>query len=117
MDPVASADKPAPAPPMPPGPPARRSNGFAIASLVCGVLAVFLFLTIVLPVILGVLAAIFGAVGISNANAGAGQKGFAIAGIVCGIVGIVAMIVFVSIFATATVEIIHSYTPSFSPMP
>jgi hypothetical protein len=76
-----------------------------------------LFFTIVFPIILGILAVIFGAIGIGNANKGAGNKGLAIAGLVCGILGIAAMIAFVSVFATTTVEIINSYTPSISPQP
>jgi hypothetical protein len=105
-------------PPMPIVPPqAPRSNGIAVASLVCGILAVLLFFTIVFPIILGILAVIFGAIGIGNANKGAGSKGLAVAGLVCGVVGIAAMIVFVAVFANTTVDIINSYTPSISPQP
>lgn len=58
----------------------RPSNGMATASLVLGILGVFL------P-ILGVLALIFGGIGISKANQGAGGKGQAVAGLVLGIIG------------------------------
>ena len=120
MDPNPPSEPPEPSPaappPMPVMPPqAPPTNGLAIASLVCGILAVLLFFTIVFPIILGILAVIFGAIGIGNANKGGGNKGLAIAGLVCGIVGIVAMIVFVTVFATSTVEIINSFTPSVSP--
>jgi hypothetical protein len=52
----------------------------ATASLVLGILGLFL------P-ILGVLALIFGGIGISKANQGATGKGLAIAGLVLGIIG------------------------------
>lgn len=58
----------------------RPTNGMATASLVLGILGMFL------P-ILGVLALIFGSIGISKANEGAGGKGLAIAGLVLGILG------------------------------
>jgi uncharacterized protein DUF4190 len=79
-------------PPPPPGqqqpqivyqvaqPVAQPSNGMAIASLVLGILGVFI------P-FLGVLALIFGGVGLSKANDGASGKGMAIAGLVLGILG------------------------------
>jgi hypothetical protein len=66
-----------------------------VASLVLGILTVVFFFTIWLPWLLGALAIVFGALGISKANKGAGQKGMAIAGLVCGAVGIVISIAFV----------------------
>jgi hypothetical protein len=97
--PAASPPPAAPpaAPPMPgqPAMPVSTSNGFAVASLVLGILTVVFFFTIWLPWLLGVLAIVFGAIGISKANKGAGQKGMAIAGLVCGAVGIVIAIAFV----------------------
>lgn len=55
-----------------------------IASLVLGILGLF-----VCPIILAVLAIIFGAIGISRANRGeATNKGVATAGLVIGIIGI-----------------------------
>jgi hypothetical protein len=55
--------------------------------------------------------------GISKASQGADHKGLAIAGLVCGVLGIAAMIVFVAVFATTTVDVINGFTPSISPMP
>jgi hypothetical protein len=52
----------------------------AIASLVLGIVGMFL------P-ILGILALIFGGIGISKANQGASGKGMAVAGLVLGILG------------------------------
>jgi hypothetical protein len=63
----------------------RASNGMATASLVLGILGFFL------P-ILSVLALIFGGIGISKANQGAGGKGLAVAGLVLGIVGTLALL-------------------------
>lgn len=84
------------APPMPgqPAMPVGTSNGFAVASLVLGILTLVFFFTIFLPFVLGVLAIVFGALGISKANKGASQKGMAIAGLACGAVGVVIAIAF-----------------------
>jgi uncharacterized protein DUF4190 len=59
---------------------AQPANGMAIASLVLGIIGVLI------P-FLGVLALIFGGVGMSKANQGASGKGMAIAGLVLGIIG------------------------------
>ena len=68
-----------------------RSNGFAIAALVCGLVGLFLF-----GVVLGVLALIFGIIGLRRANAGASGRGMAIAGIVLGVIDIIVYIVLVA---------------------
>lgn len=116
MDPTPPNDPPA-IPPMPFAPAPQRTNGLAVASLMLGILAIVLFFTVVFPIILGILAVIFGAIGWAKANQGADHKGLAIAGLICGILGIAAMILFVAVFASTTVDIINSYTPSISPMP
>jgi Domain of unknown function (DUF4190) len=59
----------------------RTANGLAIASLVCGLVGVFLF-----NIILGPLAIIFGAVVWGRANRGAEGKGMAVAGVILGVV-------------------------------
>lgn len=64
------------------------SNGLAIASLVCGIVGLLIF-----AFILGPLAIIFGGVGLSNANRGAGHRGMALAGVVLGILDIVLFVV------------------------
>ncbi len=89
------APPPPPAMPGAPGYAPKQTNGLAVASLVLGILALLLFFTIWLPFILGVLAIVFGAVAISKAKRGAGNKGIAIAGLVCGTIGIVAAILFI----------------------
>jgi hypothetical protein len=82
--------------PAPPPPAVPTSNGIAVASLVLGILAVVLFFTIWIPVVLGILAIVFGALGISKTNKqGAPQKGLAIAGLVCGAAGIALAILFI----------------------
>jgi hypothetical protein len=86
-------------PPMPGAPgvaPAASSNGFAVASLVLGIVSLVMFFTVWLPFLLGVLAIVFGTLGISRANKlGGKQKGLAIAGIVCGAVAMVLAILFI----------------------
>jgi hypothetical protein len=63
----------------------------AIAALVLGMLG------FLIPVILSVLAIVFGAVGINSSNTrGAPGKGLAIAGLVLGIVGTLSGIYFLS---------------------
>jgi len=64
-------------------------NGLAIAGLVCGLVGLLFF-----PIILGPLAIIFGAVGLSRANRGAGHKGMSIAAIILGIADLVVMVVY-----------------------
>ncbi|MFJ1969735.1 DUF4190 domain-containing protein [Streptomyces sp. NPDC087903] len=60
-----------------------RTNGLAIASLICGIIGVFLF-----NVILGPIAIVLGAVGMRQAPA-KGGAGMAKAGVVLGIVDLV----------------------------
>ena len=83
---------PPPGYPPPPGmghpdqlgmPMGKRSNGWSIASLICGILGCVPFLT-------GALAVIFGIIGIRKArDPQVGGKGLSIAGLVLGIVSIV----------------------------
>jgi hypothetical protein len=65
-----------------------RSNGLAIAGLVCGIVGLFLF-----NIILGPLAIIFGGVGLSRANRGAAHHHMAMAGIILGILDIAIFVV------------------------
>ncbi|WP_138758393.1 DUF4190 domain-containing protein [Modestobacter altitudinis] len=64
-------------------------NGLAIAGLVCGLVGLLFF-----PIVLGPLAIIFGGIGLSRANRGAGHKGMSIAAIVLGIADLVVMVVY-----------------------
>jgi hypothetical protein len=79
-----------PAPPAQPSgyPQPRQNNGMAIASLVCGIAGLFLF-----GVVLGPLAVIFGALGLSRANRGASGRGMAIAGLVLGLIATVVAVI------------------------
>src|SRR5579885_2419363 len=73
-----------------PGPP---QNGIGTASMVLGIIALVLFLTIVVGVVCGVLAIIFGVIGRRRARQGlATNSGQATAGLVTGILAIVAVI-------------------------
>ncbi|MGH3635188.1 MAG: DUF4190 domain-containing protein [Mycobacterium sp.] len=67
---------------------AGRSNGLAIAALVCGIIGLFL-----LNIILGPLAIIFGGVGLSHAKRGAAHHGMALAGVILGIVDVIIFVV------------------------
>jgi len=71
-----------------------RSNGMAIAALVCGIIGLFIF-----EVILGVLAIIFGGIALSRANRGAGRRGMALAGLILGAVDVVLFIVILAVSA------------------
>jgi len=68
----------------------RPTNGLAIAALVCGLLSVPLFITIVGGILLGLVAIVLGFLGLSRAkktqNSG---KGMAITGIVSGALGLI----------------------------
>jgi len=65
-------------------PTAPRSNGWALASLICGILGC-------VPLITSLCAVIFGVIGIRKANEPqTGGRGMAIAGLILGILGVVA---------------------------
>ena len=66
------------------------NQGFAIASLVCGLLTIPLFFTVFLPYILGILAVVFGAVSLKS-----GKKGLAVSGIITGVIGMIITIVYI----------------------
>lgn len=107
---------PAGPPPPPPAPPAiQPTNGMAVASLVLGILSLLLFFTIVPPFILGALAVIFGALGLSKAKQGAPNKGLALAGLICGGVGILAAIAFIALVVTAG-DVVTNFTYTISPV-
>jgi hypothetical protein len=80
-------------PPPPPGygygyPAQQQSNGLAIAGLVCGIVGI-----LILNIILGPLAIIFGGVGLSRANKGAPRKTMSIWAIALGILDIVVFVI------------------------
>lgn len=70
-------------------PPARPRNGFGVAALVLGLLALVLCWTIIGGVLLGLLALLFGAIGRARAGRGeATNGGMSIAGLVLGVLGL-----------------------------
>lgn len=89
-----------PMPPAGPGAPQAQQarqprNGFGVTALVLGILALVLCWTVLGGIILGVLALIFGIVGLVRANRGeATNKGMSISGIVTGAIGLVVGIIF-----------------------
>jgi hypothetical protein len=81
-----------------PGPTGPR-NGLGTAALVCGIVGVVLCFTVVLGIVLGVLALVFGLIGRGRAKRGeATNRGHATAGVVLGIIGVVLSIVFIVIY-------------------
>jgi len=84
----------------------RETNGIAIAAGVCGIIAVVLcwipFVDYV-SIVLGVLAIIFGILGVRRADAYGSGRGMAITGIVCGSVGLaIAFLFLLLIYAVVT---------------
>ncbi|MFI5758233.1 DUF4190 domain-containing protein [Streptomyces sp. NPDC051569] len=76
--------------------PARsRTNGLAIASLVCGIIGLFVF-----NVILGPVAIVLGAVGLRH-SATKGGAGMAKAGITLGIIDLVLFVVLLAVAASS----------------
>ena len=65
-----------------------RTNGYAIVSLILGIVGLLVQLFGVVPI----LAIVFGYLGKREAERGAGGRGMAIAGIVLGIIGIALLI-------------------------
>ena len=65
-------------------------NGLAVAGLVCGLVGL-----VFLNYILGPLAIIFGGVGLSRANRGAGHRGMSLAAIILGIVDLIVWVALV----------------------
>jgi hypothetical protein len=110
------APPPTPTPPAPPTPYAvgapNPNNGMAVAALVLGILTF-----VCLGPIAGVLAIIFGFLGMKKANElGGTGKGMAVAGLILGAVGtilsIILFVVFVVLAGTATVAINDATGPA-----
>jgi hypothetical protein len=85
----------------PPGDLAYRpspSNGPAVASLVLGIVGMALLFVPFIGVLLGILAVVFGYMGMKRAEANGGGRGLAIAGLVLGIVAAAFGLLFVIVF-------------------
>jgi len=91
--------QPYPVQPMYAAPGLQRSNGVGTAAGVLGIItAVLMFVPVInyLSVLLGIMATIFGGVGIRKANRIPGTpKGMAVTGLVLGIIGIVISLIFI----------------------
>ena len=69
-----------------------RSNGMAIAGLVCGIVGLIVF-----AIVLGPLAIIFGGIGLSRANHGAEHRTMSVWAIALGILDIVLWVVILAV--------------------
>lgn len=65
----------------------RQGAGLATTALVLGILALVTSFTVIGGIVLGVLALVFGLIGLGRARRGAPGRGRAIAGIVTGVLG------------------------------
>jgi len=82
--------QPPPPPPPPPVPAERPRDGMGIAAFVLGLIALVTFWTILLGVVLGVLAVVFGAVGYRRGRRGEATNGWmGLTGAITGFVGLV----------------------------
>ena len=83
-----------PAPQYPyyyPPQPVKKSSGLAVASLVLGILSILMAATLLIPLICGPLAILFG---ILSRKGDDKLSGLATAGIICGVVGLVLGLLF-----------------------
>ena len=91
-------------------PPREWRNGFGVTALVVGIVSV-LFLCTLIPVPLGIVAVIFGVLGLGRARRGeADNRGMAIAGLVMGGVAtavVVAILVMIFLFAVSVSDITY----------
>lgn len=79
-------------PPMPPQAPKAPANAMAIASLVCGILAIILcwfYMVNIAALILAIVGVVCGAMGMKQAKLTGSGNGMAVAGLVISIVGLV----------------------------
>jgi hypothetical protein len=85
--------------------PVPRTNGLAVAGMVCGIIGLVLFWTFWLGIILGILGVIFGAIGMSRARAWAMTgRGMGLAGVICGGLAILLSIVWVGLIVAVFVD-------------
>lgn len=89
------------APPFP-GPPPQPQNGLGVTALVLGIIGAVTFFTVWMGIVLGVLALIFGLVGLSKARKGmATNKGVALAGTILGGIAVVVSVVWLVVVVMA----------------
>jgi hypothetical protein len=76
-------------------PPVQRRNGMGLAAMTLGILSVPLVLIPFLGIVLGILAVVFGILGMKRAaRSQATNKGQALTGVICGAVGVVGAVIF-----------------------
>ncbi len=98
MTPPPSAPAGPPTTPYVPPPPVASgggtSNGMAIAALVLGIVSLVLFFACGAGILAGVLAAVFGFLGLSKAKQSGQGRGMSLAGLILGLIGIIGGILF-----------------------
>ena len=77
--------------------PADNGKGFAIGSLVCGIIGIITCAVPALPIVLGILAIIFG--NMAKKKLPAGETGMATAGFICGIVAVILAVIILIVLA------------------
>ncbi len=79
----------------------KKTNGFAVASLACGIAAIPMFCCIWIPILLGVLAIVFG---ILSRRRDDRMPGIALAGIICGAIGLILAVLFLIGFYNGSMD-------------
>ena len=92
------------------GQPSEQTSGFAITSLILGIVSFCGGWTFIIPI----LSIIFGGISLSNIskNPNIKGKGMAIAGLVLGIIAIVGWLIYVAIFGLAFLTVLFSILAS-----
>jgi NADH:ubiquinone oxidoreductase subunit 6 (subunit J) len=81
-------------PPYAGGAPTPPKNGLSIAALVLGIISIPAALTVWIGAICGVLAIVFGIIGLSQARKGrANKRALAVTGLITGVIGLVLSVV------------------------
>jgi hypothetical protein len=93
--------------PVAPAPAQQRGNGFAVTSLVLGIIGVAIGWLLWLGLILGPLAIIFGVVGLVKSKTTNAGKGLSIVGIVTGAVAIVIVVLITAFFVASSSELVN----------
>lgn len=89
----------------------NASNGSAVAAMIMGIIALIFFWAPIVPIILGVLALVFGIKGLNQSNTLPLNKGkgMGISGIVCGSIALIIGIFYTIIWIAAIAVVANEY--------